>query len=136
MNRARFETLAQAYGGEVARWPVNDREPAAALMAANPGWAAGVLADALALDAVLDADPPPRVSGALVEAIVAAAPAARRLRWVGWLLPAGMGAGLAAACAAGVLAGLQLAPTPTFDAESTLTAIGDEDFSLDLDEEG
>ena len=133
MNRQRFEALAEAFGGDVARWPEAERETAAAVMAAEPEWVAGVLADAVALDAILDAAPAPRATVRLVDRIVAGAPSARRPRWVGWLWPAGMGAGLVAACAAGIVAGVQL--TPTFDAEPTFTVVGDEDYSLDLDEE-
>lgn len=135
MNRQRFETLTETFGGDVARWPEAERETAAALMATEPAWVAGVLAEAVDLDAILDAAPAPRASAVLIDAIVAGAPAARRPPWLKWLLPAGMGAGLAAACAAGIVAGLQLAPASAFDAEPVITAVGDEDYALDLDEE-
>lgn len=138
MTPERFETLAEAYGGHVARWPHAEREPAAELMAAQPAWATDVLARAGDLDAVLTAFASLRGSPGLAERIVAGAPKARP-RWVGWLLPAGMGAGLAAACAAGVMAGAQLhAPSSTpaaSDADAVMTAVGDEDFSLYLDED-
>jgi hypothetical protein len=138
MTPERFETLAEAHGGDVARWPDAEREAAAELMAAQPAWARNVLAGAGDLDAMLTAYAPPRGSAGLAERIAAGAPQARA-RWVRWLLPAGMGAGLAAACAAGVVAGAQLhAPSSTpaaSDADAVVTAVSDEDFSLYLDEE-
>jgi len=136
MTPERFETLAEAFGGDVARWPDAEREAAAALMAAEPAWAEGVLARAGDLDAALAAYASPSGAHDLVERIVAGAPKARP-RWTGWLLPAGMGAGLAAACAAGVMMGAQLsAPSAASDdADAIVTAVGDEDYSLYLDEE-
>ncbi|TAJ69994.1 MAG: hypothetical protein EPO51_20970 [Phenylobacterium sp.] len=138
MTPDRFETLAEAYGGDVARWPDTDREAAAALMAAEPAWARDALARAADLDAALDGYAAPRGSTGLADRIAAGAPKARA-RWVGWLLPAGMGVGLATACAAGVIAGAQLhaassAPAAS-DADALVTAVGDDDFSLYLDED-
>src|SRR4051794_23291631 len=81
------------------------------------------------LGALLDALPAPRATPQLVERIVASAPARRgRLRgWVGWLLPAGLGAGLAAAGAAGVIAGVQLAHAQAASTDATIAAIAGED---------
>lgn len=107
MTRDRFEELAEAYGGDVSRWPVEAREAAALLMAAEPGFTGEVLARADRLDAALDSWRPAPASAALVERIVAAAPRARP-RWPTWLSPTALGAGLAAACAAGVIAGVQI----------------------------
>lgn len=136
MTPERFEALAEAYGGDVARWPRADREAAAEWMATEPRRAGGILARAGELDAALAAFAPPRASADLADRIVAGAPRSRP-RWVGWLWPAGMGAGLAAACVAGVLAGAQLAAAsaPSMDNEPMMTAVSDEDFSLYLDEE-
>lgn len=109
MNRERFEQLAQAYGGAIARWPASERDGAALLMAAEPDFARAVLAEADRLDAALDAFALTPASRALREAIVAAAPQARPRRLgIGWLLPAGLGAGLAAVLAAGIMVGAQL----------------------------
>ena len=137
MNRQRFETLAEAFGGDAARWPTAEREAAAALMAAEPEWARVVLADAGDLDALLVSDAPSRSSAALVDRIVAGAPRVPAAPWKRWLLPAGVGAGLAAACAAGLVAGAQLtaAQLLTNDAEPMMTALSEDDFSLDFDEE-
>jgi hypothetical protein len=137
MTPERFEALAEAYGGDVARWPDAEREAAAELMTAQPGWARDVLARAGDLDAALTAFAPPRGSPGLAERIAAGAPKARA-RWARWLLPAGMGVGLATACVAGVMAGAQLhaaSSTPASDADALVTAVSDEDFSLYLDED-
>jgi hypothetical protein len=136
MTPERFETLAEAWGGDVARWPGADREAAAALMAAEPAWAQRVLARAGDLDAALAAYAPPRGAIDLADRIAAAAPRARP-RWRGWLTPVGMGAGLAAACAAGVLLGAQLgAPAAgADDPDPLVAAITEDDLGLYLDEE-
>lgn len=138
MTPERFEALAEAYGGDAARWPDGEREAAAALMAERPAWASEMLARAGGLDALLDALTASRAPPGLAERIVASAPRARP-RWLGWLVPAGMGAGLAAACAAGVMVGAQLhaassAPAAS-DPDALVTATSEDDFSLFLDED-
>lgn len=140
MTPKRFETLAEAYGGDVARWPEADREAAAALMAAEPAWAETILARAGELDTALAAYALPKAPLDLADRIAAAAPLvpARPAppRWMGWLLPVGMGAGLAAACAAGVVMGAVLS-LPASDAgePDPVVATADDDFSFYLDEE-
>lgn len=139
MTPERFEGLADAWGGDMARWPEAEREAAALLMAARPAWAADVLARARDLDALLDAFAAPGGSAGLAARIVAGAPRPRARRWGGWLVPAGMGMGLAAACAAGVVAGVQFtaassAPAAS-DADALVAAVGDEDLGLLLDED-
>lgn len=131
MTAERFEALADAYGGDVARWPGGEREAAAALMAADPAWARAALAEAAELDAALDAFVAPRAAGELAERIAMGAPRARP-RWRLWITPAGMGAGLAAACAAGLMLGAQLG-SPQSTADGLMTAADDE-FSLYVDE--
>ena len=109
MNRERFEELAWAFGGAVARWPAGEREAAAALMAAEPDFARSVLGEADALDATLDAWPPYAVRHELREAVIARAGEGRGQAGLrGWLWRAGAGAGLAAACAAGLVMGVAL----------------------------
>ena len=49
MTRERFQELAEAYGGDVARWPVASRDAAAVMLAAEPAFAQGVLANAATL---------------------------------------------------------------------------------------
>jgi hypothetical protein len=76
-------------------------------MAAEPAFTGATLAGAAALDAALDSWRAAPASAAVVERILAAAPQPGR-RWPVWLSPAALGAGLAAACAAGVVLGVQL----------------------------
>ena len=137
MNTGRFETLAEAFGGDVARWPVREREAAAELMLARPDWASRVLADAAALDTRLETFAAPRGATGLVDRIVAGAPAPRRVGWMAWLLPAGMGAGLAAASFAGFAVGLQITTRndPTIEVTSTVAALIDDDFGFEADED-
>ena len=134
MTPERFETLAEAFGGDVARWPQVERDAAAALMAARPAVVREILARAEDLDAALAAFSPPRAASGLMDRIIATAPTPRGRRgWTGWLVPAGLGAGLAAACAAGVMVGARLSPPPQGDAIAA--AISDEDAGLYFDEE-
>lgn len=139
MTPDRFEALAEAYGGDVARWPEGEREAAAEVMAARPAWTRDVLARAAELDALLDAFERPHGSVGLAARIAAGAPRPPQRRWADWLLPAGMGVGLAAACAAGVVAGAQFHASPSTpaasDADALVTAVSDDDFSLYLDED-
>ena len=129
MNRERFEELVQAYGGEVSRWPEPERDAAALLMTAEPEFARTVLTQADELDAMLDVWRPAPASAALIESILATAPQARRgFSWSGWLMPAGLGAGLAAACAAGVLFGAQLERSAT-GVDSASAAVAELDLS-------
>jgi hypothetical protein len=139
MTPERFEALAQAYGGDVARWPGAEREAAAALMAAQPDLARTVLAPAGDLDAVLAAWAPLAVSHDLRERVIAAAPPVRKTRsLVAWLWG---GAGLAGACAAGLVAGVALAgslPVPADSADTVNAAMNDYDdlSGVDLPVEG
>lgn len=137
MTPERFETLSEAYGGDVARWPAVEREAAAILMTAYPIWAQTVLARAGDLDAALASYHAPGGAPGLADRIVATAPRPQA-RWLGWLAPAGMGVGLATACAAGVLLGAQLqaaAPaTNASDADALMTAVS-EDMGLYLDDD-
>ncbi|WP_374571665.1 hypothetical protein [Phenylobacterium sp.] len=131
----RFQALAEAYGGDVSRWPEEVRDAAALAVAEAPLVTAKILAAAGELDAALDAWRPQLASHALREAIIAAAPRVRRgLGLAGWLTRAGLGAGLAAACAAGVVAGAQVsllsqAPAGAAAVASALT--GYEAIALD-----
>ncbi|MDB5450688.1 MAG: hypothetical protein JWQ52_1816 [Phenylobacterium sp.] len=131
MRKDRFEELAQAYGGDIARWPLDVRDAGAVLMAQDPAFTQAVLEDAGRLDAALEGWARAPGSAALVDRIVAGAPVARRRPvWAGWLFPAGLGAALAAACAAGVIVGAQVSPTP-MDGGDTVASV-----SADLDVSG
>ena len=111
MTETRFSDLAQAYGGDLRRWPEVDRGPAEIWQAAEPRRAAAILAEADALDAALDLSTAPTWSPELFERIVQAAPrAVSRTRLWRWISGAGLGLGLATACAGGVAVGAVLAP--------------------------
>ena len=105
MIKERFAALADAYGGEIDRWPAAEQAAARAFWGAHPAQAAAILTAADGLDGLLAASPEPVFSGVLRERILSTAgrPAERRgwiaqRRWVS-------GFGLAAACAAGILFG-------------------------------
>jgi hypothetical protein len=135
MTPERFEALAEAWGGDVSCWPDAEREAAAAWMAAEPTQAGVILARAADLDAALAAYAPARPSLGLAERIAAGAPKPRARR-IGWLLPAGMGAGLAAACAAGMILGAQLsAAAAAASDDAVVAAMADEDVGFYLDED-
>jgi len=120
MTHVRFEELADAYGGDVSRWPAEARDAAAILMAEEPAFTGEALARAEALDAALDSWRPAAASAGLAERITAGAPRPRFLRWPAWLSPAALGAGLAAACVAGVIAGMSASQRAS-DSEVALT---------------
>jgi hypothetical protein len=114
----RFEALAGAYGGSLARWPTDERTAAERLAAMDPA-AAALLEDARRLDAALALAPAPAPGAALVGRIILDASRRTSRRLWRWLAGAGVGAALAGACAAGVAAGALLAPaawTPTASA--------------------
>ncbi len=134
MTPERFETLAEAYGGAIARWPEHERDAASQLMLARPEWAGAILEQAGELDAILDSWGPLALGQALREAILAQAPPLRRRLWPRWLVGAGLGAGLATACAAGLLVGMAMSPDltsdPTVDPSGVVTLMtSDEDVA-------
>lgn len=112
MNAERLKALADAYGADPRRWPEGAREAALAFMGADPARAERLLFEARQTDLALDASTPPHVSHALRERVIALAATAglktRRPRFglggLAWF----SGAGWAAACAAGVIAGMNL----------------------------
>lgn len=120
MMYERLAYLADAYGGDLRRWPEAEREAARALVAADPR-AAALLREADGLDALLDAAPRPAPSHALREAVIASAAGAglkaRRRGAIGplaWL----SGAGWAAAACAGVVFGINLTSHMTADVQA------------------
>lgn len=121
MNAERFSQLVEAYGADARRWPVADREAAEAFRAAQPNEAMRLLAEADAVDALLDAAPRPVVSAALRERVLAGArPRAGFPRFgfrPGRLVWLSGGAFAAAACA-GVIAGQTLTTYLTADAQA------------------
>ncbi|THD79834.1 MAG: hypothetical protein E7812_08095 [Phenylobacterium sp.] len=133
LTHERFEGFAEAFGGDVSRWPADARDAAALLMAAEPGFTQGVLARAETLDAALDAWRPTPASAGVTARILSAAPRLRR-GWRLWLSPAVLGAGLAAACAAGVIVGVQLQERTSEASEVAVTNTLSAVSSLDLEE--
>ena len=114
MGLDRFRELLDAYGGEPARWPANERAAAEALMAGNTE-AARLRIRAAALDALLDkaADPASVIDADRLIASITAEP--QRTAEIVTLRPAikqsGSGfwlkvASLAAAAAIGFLVGV------------------------------
>jgi hypothetical protein len=106
MDAHRFEQLASAYGADFRRWPVAEREAAAAFAAAHRTESERLLFDARMIDVALDAVGAAQPTYELRQQVIATAPPPRprRLRANGWFwIPS---AGAAAACAAGVLVGV------------------------------
>jgi hypothetical protein len=103
MTPERFRTLVDAYGADSCRWPAAEREAAEAWAAQHRAEADALCAQAASLDAWLagaTVEPPAR---ALVERVVARAPARRahgRFWWQGAVFAgAGLAGGLAGAFA-------------------------------------
>ena len=124
MDAERFERLIEAYGGAPARWPDAERADALAYRDGSPE-AASLCAAALALDEALDAWVLEPAGAALRERITQTG-ARRRLAWplvrearVWWA-----GAGLAAACAMGMVVGANLADLSAAQAQAGEVASG------------
>lgn len=108
MDETRFKALAEAYGGDLARWPEAEREAAAAFVADHPEKAAAILSEASVLDQLLASTGALQASPSLEQAVLANAQIARPVtrpqpapRWAGiaaaFALMAGAGAGWIAA---------------------------------------
>ena len=123
MTEDRFIALVSAYGADVRRWPELERAAARAFVAAQPGIARAALAEADAIDALLQASPMPPLPAALRDRVIAsAADAGLKARKHGrlWLdrLALVFGAGWAAAACAGVAAGVIMTAHLTADAQA------------------
>lgn len=112
MSERRFAELADAWGGDLERWPADERLAARAWAGNDPMAAERALFEARQTDAALDAVPRVTVPAALRERVIASAAVAGlrpraprgapwRLLWIG-------GAGWAAAACAGVVFGTTL----------------------------
>lgn len=115
MTEARFVALAEAWGGDLRRWPAAEATSAKLWADAWPTAAARALFEARQTDAVLDLVPRLAVSSSLSDRVIASAagvglkartawPGLRRLLWIG-------GAGWVAAACAGVVFGVTLSRT-------------------------
>ncbi|WP_334040357.1 hypothetical protein [Burkholderia ambifaria] len=105
MTPERFRTIVAAYGSDARRWPQDERAAAEAWAQAHPRDALAALDDAAELDAWLMQDTVAPPASALVERIVASAPAPQRARRRGrvwWSGAAFAGVGLAGALAGAV----------------------------------
>jgi len=108
MTPERFEYLADAYGANLRRWPAAEQPAARALLDSGDAQARASLAQALALDTLLDSHRLPAPHPALAHRIAAsAALAPRHSLWRGhqtlWSRLGLLGVGLAG-IAAGMLA--------------------------------
>jgi len=105
MTPERFRTIVAAYGSDARRWPQDERAAAEAWAQAHPRDALEALDEAAELDAWLMQDKVAPAAPALVERIVATAPAPQRARRRGkvwWSGAAFAGVGLAGALAGAV----------------------------------
>ena len=116
MDLKRFAALADAYGGDLGRWPAAERVAARQFADLNKDQADRALAGATGLDALLSESVVAPPGFALRERVILAAPKtstlspALRRAWR-WLVGAGIGGVLATACAAGLATGIAVAPT-------------------------
>jgi hypothetical protein len=139
MNIQRFEQLVEAYGADPKRWPEGEREAARALAHAQAEHCGPLLEAAHALDQALDCAPAGAPSIALRERVIGAAPRQRAPRfglgqgvkgsggpsWLWW-----PSAGLAAACAAGVLFGVVVTDHATRAARADTVLAANAELSL------
>lgn len=111
MTLERFEDLAGLYGPDPASWPAAERGAARAFMTASPDAARQVLAQANALNDLLESAREAGPGTGLFEAVIASAPRARSAapRW------SAMAA--AAALLVGVSTGWLAAETPLSEEE-------------------
>jgi len=136
LNAARFAELADVYGGDIGRWPQDQREVARALLAADPQGLGQVLGEAACLDRLLDLAPAGAVDAALLGRLIATAPrpAATARRWIAAL---GAALGLGVAAMAGVTAGVLLAghEREDFTADALIASVVDDLEPVDAIEE-
>lgn len=128
MDARRFAALAQAYGGDLRRWPEAERMAGTVFAASGAGKA--ILRQAGTLDALLDSYRVDAPDKALHGSILQAAGrhlVQRRRQWFWWL-----GLGLAGIGVAGAVAGLALVTIVTpevqpdhYVLDANATAFGD-----------
>ncbi len=126
MTPERFRALADAYGGDLRRWPSDERDAAHALLLRQPETQA-MLSGAAELDAALTAWTVPGPGSALAARIAGTVAhrhtRARRLRL--WLSSLGAATALAGGVTAGVLVVVQSTPAePVTTAMYELSVLG------------
>ena len=137
MMLERFRELVDAYGGDPRRWPPTERAPAAELLAASAE-ARTLLAEAAALDRILDRALPMAPATLDSERLIALATAAAQerpsFRPVGVMQPAGRGLWLrAASLAAATIIGFMVGWTQLADTSDATAASGSSlDYAGDL----
>ena len=114
MNNERFQILVATYGGQISRWPIAERRAARWFAFCQRGSSRDILRDARRFDRILQQSASPDLRLELREALIEGARGMRgtaleRPSWFGAIV----GAGLAAACAAGIGAGFAIAPLTT-----------------------
>lgn len=123
MTLARFQELADAYGGVIARWPEGYRD--AAMSMASQNAARDILENATALDCALDTWRVPSPSALLQGQVIATAPAPvdgfmtrARLWWSGVGIAVALAGATAGTAAVAII-------TPTDAASDSGTSFGD-----------
>ncbi|MBI1179853.1 MAG: hypothetical protein GC201_04795 [Alphaproteobacteria bacterium] len=132
MNIEEFERLVNAWGGDSARWPEQERTQAAALLERSAE-ARALRETAAALDAVLASAAAPEANARLRESIMAVPGRTRQQRRAGrWFRLGASGVlprfvGLAAAMLLGFYVGTTslLAPAPSFAADTDTVNVSD-----------
>ena len=136
MQLERFRELVDAYGGDPGRWPQPERAPAAELLARSPE-AAALLAEAGALDRLLDRTqplaPPIVDAEALIARVTAAAQERTPVHPAGAIRPVARGLWLrAASLAAAAVIGFMVGWTQLTDTSEATAASGSSlDFAGD-----
>ncbi len=138
MSLERFAALADAFGADMRRWPATDRAAAQDLAQMSPS-ARACLAEADALDAVLDQSRVTAPSAELYQRILAQAPtsktirlrpaASARSRLVRWL--SGLGAVGVLTCGAVAGAAVVAVSGPSHSDADSLAGLYDQTNSLD-----
>jgi hypothetical protein len=126
MTEERFLALADAYGGDMARWPADEQIDAKAWRLAHGARAIAILNEAGALDLLLDSGSVASPGPVLRDRIVASARTARKpVRAFIWA----SATGLMAACAAGVMLGANLSdrllPDPAAESVAQIATVFD-----------
>lgn len=136
MNLDRFRALAESFGGDLARWPVGEREAGEAFLAAQGQVCRDILEEAARLDEALRTLEAPTPPEALFNAVMASAPSpaqsgvSQRSRWA---------AMAAAVClTVGLGAGWSFAPSPQAASSDDLfaAAFGALEDQSDFTDEG
>lgn len=126
LTGARACALAEAYGADIERWPEAERAAARSWRAACPEEADRLLREARDLDHLLDAWSAPGPADALRrQVLVPAAATVYGARRRAFVLTLGGGAGLAAACLAGVLVAPVLLALPDSGPPAAVVAYAD-----------